>query len=283
MRILITGANGRLGASLVQKLHKRHEIIQTGKTELDITDWAATKRALQRSRPDLVLHPAAWTDVDGCARDPERAVLVNGYGSGHLAMATAAYGGAILYISSNEVFDGKRDTAYREYDPTAPVNPYGYSKWVGEQMVMRHNPHHVIVRTAWLFAHGGKNFVQTILNAAAAGKTLRVVTDEIANPTYTDDLAEAVVNLLETERYGTYHLVNEGACSRYDFARYILDHGGYANTPITPITQSEWERPSLPPLYSPLANHAARSLGITLRDWQSAVTAFMQKEHLQQA
>ena len=281
MRILITGANGRLGTNLVQQLHKQHEIIQTGKSELDITDWTATKRYMQRIRPDIVLHPAAWTDVDGCARDPERAVLVNGYGAGHLAIAAAAYGGAILYISSNEVFDGKNSIPYQEYDSPAPVNPYGYSKWVGEQMVMRHNPRHMIVRTAWLFAHGGKNFVQTILNAAAAGTPLRVVTDEVANPTYMNDLTEAIVSLIQTERYGTYHLVNEGACSRYDFARYILDHGGYASTEITAIKQSEWKRPSLPPLYSPLINHAGRSLGIILRNWQEAVNAFMEKEHRQ--
>jgi dTDP-4-dehydrorhamnose reductase len=279
MRILITGATGRLGTQLVQRLQK-HDLIQTSKNELDITDWHATRRFIDHTRPELVLHPAAWTDVDGCAREPERAVLVNGYGAGHVAMAAAAVGAAILYISSNEVFDGKAYTPYREYDPTAPTNPYAYSKWVGEQMVRSHNPRHMIVRTAWLFAHGGKNFIQTILNAAQAGKDLRVVQDEIGNPTYTNDLADATAALITIGRYGIYHFVNEGDCSRYDFARFILDSAGHSDTPITPITQADWQRPSNPPAYSALANDAGRSIGITLRLWQEAVTAFMEKEGL---
>jgi dTDP-4-dehydrorhamnose reductase len=279
MRILITGATGRLGTQLVQRLQK-HDLIQTGKNELDITDWHATRRFIDHTRPELVLHPAAWTDVDGCAREPERAVLVNGYGAGHVAMAAAAVGATILYISSNEVFDGKAYTPYREYDPTAPTNPYAYSKWVGEQMVRSHNPRHMIVRTAWLFAHGGKNFIQTILNAAQAGKPLRVVQDEIGNPTYTNDLADAAAVLITIGRYGIYHFVNEGDCSRYDFARFILDSAGHSDTPITPITQADWQRPSNPPAYSALANDAGRSIGITLRPWQEAVTAFIEKEGL---
>jgi dTDP-4-dehydrorhamnose reductase len=280
MRILITGAAGRLGGRLVEVLRAEHDVIGVDVAEFNIADWAAARAFVRAARPELILHPAAWTDVDGCARDPEQAIRVNGFGAQNMALAAADVGAAFLYVSSNEVFDGKARAPYREYDPTAPINPYGYSKWAGEQAVQRVNPRHYIVRTAWLFAHGGKNFIQTILNAAIAGKPLRVVVNEVANPTYNDDLVAAIARLIETERYGIYHFVNEGGCSRYDFARYVLDRAGYGDTPITPISSHMWPRPSTPPVYSPLANLAGKSVGITLRDWQAAVDAFLEKEGL---
>lgn len=276
MRILITGAAGRLGSSLKDYL-RAHTVIGADVADFDIANFAAAREFVAESRPDLVIHPAAWTDVDGCARDPEKAIRVNGYGAQNIALAAAAVDAAVMYISTNEVFDGKAERPYFEYDTPAPVNPYGYSKWVGEQVVTRATPRHYIVRTSWLFAHGGRNFIQTILDAAREGRPLRVVTDEIASPTYTEDLAEAIARLTETGRYGIYHLVNEGQASRYDFARHILDTSGY-NTHIEPITADQWVRASTPPRFSPLRNLTGAMLGITLRDWRSAVHAFMERE-----
>jgi dTDP-4-dehydrorhamnose reductase len=186
----------------------------------------------------------------------------------------------MLYVSTNEVFDGRAKQPYREYDVTNPINPYGYSKWVGERAILNINPRHYIVRISWLFAHGGKNFIQAILGAAQAGKPLRVVTNEVANPTYNDDMALAITHLIHTERYGIYHLVNEGACSRYQFARYFLTKAGYADTPIHPISSHQWPRPSTPPDYAALSNLAGKHIGITLRPWQEAVDAFLEKEGL---
>jgi dTDP-4-dehydrorhamnose reductase len=257
-----------------------HDAIGTSSVDLDVTDFAAVKAFARDARPDVIIHAAAWTDVDGCAADPDRAVQVNGFGAQHVALAAAEVGAALVYVSTNEVFDGESRQPYREYDVTQPVNAYGYSKWVGERAVMTLNPRHYIVRTSWVFAHGGKNFVQTMLNAAQAGKNLRVVTNEIASPTYNDDLAEAIVALIQTARFGVYHFTNAGACSRWQFARYILDRAGYADTPITPILSHQWQRPSTPPLYTPLANHAGRLVGIELRPWQSAVDAFLEREGL---
>ncbi|MCB9456199.1 MAG: dTDP-4-dehydrorhamnose reductase [Anaerolineaceae bacterium] len=286
MRIVVTGAAGRMGGQLVEVLNARgHEvsgvdIVGDQVETLDITDFAATRDFITARKPDIVIHPAAWTDVDGCARDPERAVLVNGFGTQHIALGAAAAGAAVLYISSNEVFDGTASQPYREYDMTHPINPYGYSKWVGERALADINPRHYIVRTAWVFAHGGKNFIQAILGAAAAGKRLRIVANEVANPTYNDDLVDALALLIETERYGIYHLTNEGYCSRYAFARYFLDKAGYADVPAEPIAGQEWQRLSTPPVYASLANHAGRHIGITLRPWQEAVDAFLEKEGL---
>jgi dTDP-4-dehydrorhamnose reductase len=280
MRILVTGALGRLGSCLIEALHPRHEIIAADVPEFDIADWAQTRAFIRHAQPDWVIHPAAWTDVDGCAKDPDKAIRINGLGAGNVAVAAAAVGAAVVYISSNEVFSGVDGREYGEYDMPAPVNPYGYSKYVGEVSVARATARHMIVRISWLFAHGGRNFLQAILSAAGAGKPLRVVTDEVANPTYAPDVAEAISALIETERYGSYHLTNEGYCSRYDFARYILDHAGYSHIPIEAITSDQWQRPSKPPPHSPLANHAARALGIRMRPWGDAVLAYLSAENL---
>jgi dTDP-4-dehydrorhamnose reductase len=280
MRILVTGAEGRLGSRLVDLLTNSHEVAGVDIGQFDITNFSAMQDCVADFQPELVIHPAAWTDVDGCARDPQRAIAINGYGAQNAAVAAQNVGASVLYVSSNEVFDGKRGRVYTEYDQPNPGNPYAYSKWVGERAVSSVNPNHYIVRTAWLFAHGGKNFIQSILNAATSGKRLRVVTDEIANPTYNDDVAAAIVQLINTGRYGTYHLVNEGSCSRYAFARYVLDRAGYQDTPIDPIARQEWARASFPPEYTPLANIAGRLIGVTLRSWQEAVNAFWEKEGL---
>ncbi len=281
MRVLVTGAAGRLGSRVVEVLNGRgHTALPADVPEFDIADFAATRAWIAAAQPDFVLHPAAWTDVDGCAREPDKAITINGLGAGNVAAAAADLGTPILYVSSNEVFDGKANHPYHEYDRTQPTNPYGYSKWVGEQAVVGVNPRHMIARTSWLFAHGGKNFIQTMLGAAAAGKTLRVVVNEIACPTYNDDLASALVSLMESGRWGVYHMVNEGYCSRYDFARYVLDHAGYADTPIERITSHAWARPSTPPEFTPLTNLAGKILGVQLRPWQAAVDAFLAKEGL---
>ena len=281
MHILITGAKGRLGSLLVEQERARgHRVTGVDLDEVDVADFRATRSFITRARPDLVIHAAAWTDVEGCARDPERALIINGYGAQHVALAAAEVDAPIFYISTNEVFDGERGAPYYEYDRTNPINPYAWSKWTGEQAVQRHAPRHYIVRTAWLFAHGGHNFVHAILNAAKAGKPLRVVTDEVANPTYTNDLARAIVTLAETGRYGVYHLVNAGASSRYDFARHVLDRAGYASSPIEPITHTAWTRLSTPPLCTPLYNSAGPLVGVTLRPWQEAVETFLGKEGL---
>ena len=278
MKIFITGAAGKLGRQLARQLMKDHNVIGADARKLDVTDYRACQRMIHDIAPDIVLHPAAWTDVDGCARNPRQALLINGVGAHNIAASAAQLDIPILYVSSNEVFDGRLNRPYTELDVPNPVNPYGYSKWYGERAVMQSNPRHYIVRTAWLFAHGGNNFVQAILKAAKAEKSLRVVTNEVANPTYASDVASAVAALIETQRYGSYHFVNEGAVSRWDFARRILDRSGFQDTPIERISRHEWQRPSLAPEYTELANIAGASIGIRLRPWQESLQAFLQAE-----
>jgi dTDP-4-dehydrorhamnose reductase len=279
MRILVTGADGRLGSQLVGLLRAdNHDLEAVDIGNMDITDTLSVNRVFARFQPELVLHCAALTAVDHCAEHPNEALRINGFGTQTIALACQKIDAALLYISTNEVFDGKNLRGYQEYDWPAPQNPYAYSKWVGEQVTRDLVRKHYIVRTSWLFAHGGQNFIQTILRLTREGRSLRVVVNEVSSPTYNNDLAEAIIRLIDTECYGIYHLVNEGYTSRYNFARRVLDMAGYTTMPIEPIALAEYPRPSRPPEYGILQNVAAARLGIKLRPWPEALAAFMEVE-----
>ncbi|HEC33139.1 MAG TPA: dTDP-4-dehydrorhamnose reductase [Chloroflexi bacterium] len=273
MRVFITGCKGQLGRALYAALPA--EILAgCDLPDLDITDQAAITAAIADFAPDVVIHAAAWTDVDGCARDPERAYRVNALGTQNVALACAQADAAMVYISTNEVFSGEAREPYREWDPPHPINPYGRSKAAGEWLVRHLLTRFYIVRTAWLYAPGGRNFPHRILQLADERSRLQVVTDEVGNPTYAPDLAAALAALIRTEAYGVYHLTNTGYCSRYDFAREILRLGGRENMSVEPITLADFQRASTPPRFAPLANTAAAALGITLRPWQDALAEF---------
>ncbi len=279
MKVLVTGAKGRLGQQLIARLPEPYQVVATDIDELDFTQAAHVADMMDTIQPDLVVHCGALTAVDACAEDPAEAVRVNGYGTKNLALACLRHQAALVYISTNEVFDGTNNDRYWEYDATHPINAYGHSKWLGEQFIRDHLQRFFIVRTSWLFAHGGRNFIQAILSRAESGQALRVVVNEVAAPTYTNDLAQGVVDLIATDTYGIYHLVNSGRASRWAFAREILDLAGYADTPIEKIAAAEFPRPSTPPEYSVLGNQAAAHLGITLRPWQDALRAFLAEEN----
>src|SRR5262245_2015013 len=220
MRIAITGANGQLGRALQQALGREHDIIALGHDELELGRPDCFDR-LRATGADLVIHPAAYTHVDDCARDPELAYRVNGLGTQYIALACRELGAPLVYVSTNEVFDGMATAPYLEYDQAAPINAYGRSKWAGEQAVRELLNRFYIVRVAWLFG-GERNFVRTLLHLATSGGTLSMVADEIGSPTYAPDAAAAISQLIRQPFYGTYHLVNEGACSRFNFAAAIL-------------------------------------------------------------
>ncbi len=284
MRVFITGDKGQLGRALHTALAAdsaaSHVVAGADLPEVDITDRAAIAAAICGFAPEAVIHCAAWTDVDGCARDPEQAFRANALGTQNVALASVAAGAALLHVSTNEVFDGTAAEPYREWDAPHPINPYGRSKAAAEWLVSHLTQRFCIVRTAWLYAAGGRNFPHRIIQLAdevLAGKrpALRVVTDELSNPTYVPDLAAAIVELLAAGACGIYHLTNAGVCSRYDFACEILRLSSRAGVTVEPITLAEFARPSTPPRYAPLANTAAAALGIRLRPWQAALAEFL--------
>ena len=272
MRTLITGHRGQLGRALLRRLP---EAVGIDLPEVDICDAAALGRVFDAERPELIFHCAAMTDVDGAARDPALAYRSNGLGTQNVALAAAAAGAALVYLSSNEVFDGARRGAYYEFDATNPVNAYGRSKLAGEWFASHLLTRFYVVRTAWLSAPGGRNFVHRVLQQAEAQGRLRVVTDEVANPTFVEDLVEALLKLVASEHYGLYHLTNAGYCSRYEFASQILEMSGRRDVPIEPITLADYPRASTPPPFTALANTTAAALGITLRPWQAALEEFL--------
>ncbi|NMC03021.1 MAG: dTDP-4-dehydrorhamnose reductase [Chloroflexi bacterium] len=274
MRMVLTGHKGQLGRALLPLL-AGHEVAGVDLPEYDITDRGALRAAIRDFRPDLILHPAAMTDVEGCARDPDLAYRVNGMGTQNVALAAAEVGAEMLYVSTNEVFDGQATEPYHEWAPRNPINAYGRSKLAGEWYVQNLLTRFFIVRTAWLYAPGGRNFPHRILQLADERGSLKVVADEVGNPTYVVDLARAIAALIETHAYGVYHAVNAGAASRYDFAREILRLSGRESIPVEPLALAEFQRASTPPAYAPLANNAAAALGITFRPWQAALAEFL--------
>jgi dTDP-4-dehydrorhamnose reductase len=274
MRILITGGLGQLGRALQPAL-KDHAVTIVDLPEVDITDRPATEAAVAGARAELVIHCAAYTDVDGCARDPALAYRVNGLGTQNVALACQKAGAIMLHVSTNEVFAGDRLDGYEEWMPLNPVNPYGRSKAAAEVHVSRILSRYYIVRTAWLYAAGGRNFIHAILQRARESGQLRVVVDEIGCPTYAADLAQAIAQLISTDQYGIYHFVNSGACSRWAFAREILRLAGLTQVTNTPIFSREFKRASSPPVFGVLHNIAGVALGIALRPWQDALADYM--------
>lgn len=276
MRVFITGIRGQLGQSLRRALAD-HELSGIDLPECDITDRPSIESAIVAAAPEVVIHCAAMTDVDGCARDPQAAYRVNGLGTQNVALACQRTDAALLYLSTNEVFDGTAGRPYLEFDAPNPVNPYARSKVAGEWYT-RHLPaRFYVVRTSWLYAPGGRNFSNPhrIVQLADERGRLRVVTDEVSSPTCATDLAQAVGQLISSGQYGVYHFVNEGACSRFDYVREVLRLAGRAALPVEPTTLAAYQRDSTPPRYAPLANVAGAAIGIRLRPWQEAVAEFI--------
>jgi len=275
VRVLVTGAKGQLGVELLDVLGRDHDVVGLDLPELDITSAEAT-RVIADTRPAWVVHAAAWTDVDGCERDPERALLVNGEGTRRVAEACRAVGAGLVYLSTDYVFDGRKGAPYLEADPVSPLSAYARSKVAGEDAVRANAPRWAITRTAWLFGVSGKNFVKTIVEKAAAGGPLRVVDDQVGSPTYARDLAEAIAELVSRELSGIYHLTNAGSCSWCAFTRAILEEAGLAHVAVAPMTTAELGRPAPRPALSVLANHAWVAAGMRpLRPWREALSAML--------
>jgi len=283
MRILITGANGMLGQDLAPLLAVRHDVLASTHADCDITDPVAVNRVISEASPRLVINCAAMADVDGCERDPQRAMAVNARGAGNLARAAESVGARVFQISTDYVFDGEKHTPYTEQDPVNPLSVYGHSKLEGERMVLysasRPSPH-LIIRTSWLYGRHRSNFVDKTVANARAGKPIIAVTEQISCPTWTVHLAGKIAELTEKPASGILHLAGSGECSRFEMTQYIVSKLGpdilRMPAEIVATTWAKINPPARRPVYTAMTSTRFAELGIApLAGWRSAVSSYL--------
>jgi len=275
VKLLVTGAGGMLGRAVVERaIGLGHDVHAATRAELDVTDAAAAQRVLREVCPAAVVHCAAYTDVDGAECNWTLAEAVNARGAGNVAAAADEVGARIVHVSTDYVFDGsKRDEPWVESDPVAPLGVYGDTKLAGEQLVAAANPSHAIVRTAWLFGSGGKNFVDTMLALGAARDEVSVVTDQVGCPTWTGHLAGALVELAERpQETGVHHVAGAGQCSWNELALEIFEQAGI-ECRVLPATSDQFVRPARRPAYSVLGSE--RRDPVVLAPWQRGLAEYL--------
>lgn len=279
-RVLITGARGLLGTPTARMFAALEgvNVLAAGHGELDITNHNDVRSCLEVFRPDLVINCAAFTKVDACESESDRAERVNGHGAGIVAEAAAAVNARLIHISTDYVFDGASTQPYRAEAPPAPAEllcAYGRSKLLGERLVQTKHPSPLIVRTAWVYGEDGPCFPRTILRLAAERPELRVVSDQTGSPTYAADLAGALVALAQRGATGIVHVTNGGQCTWYEFACEIVRLAGMT-TKVIPIATEEYPLPARRPKYSVLDNQKYVEIaGAPLRSRREAIAAFM--------
>ncbi len=283
MRVLVTGAGGQLGLDLLDHCRDTgDEVVGLAHADLDVADEAAVVAAVRDHRPDVVMHTAAWTNVDGCEQDPDRAHRVNALGSWWVARACHEAGATMVMVSTDYVFEGEARLAgdgtpmpWTEFDPIQPLNAYGRSKAAGEQLVRQALREHHIVRTAWVCGARGGNFVRTMLRVGREQGQARVVDDQVGSPTFTRDLAAALREVAVSGRHGTWNRTNTGSCSWYELAGAIYETAG-VDVDLSPMSSDELERPAPRPAYSVLSDRHATAAGLTpLPHWRDGLAAML--------
>ncbi len=273
MKIALTGSDGMLGRE-IENAFKEVELVSFTLRDFDVTDLDKTLSVIKETKPAYVIHSAAYTDVDGCEHDPEKAFLVNGIGTRNVVMACEEIQCPLIYMSSDFVFDGMKKEPYNEWDSPNPLNRYGVSKLMGENYVTSLTNRFYIVRTSWLYGKRGKNFVDTIDRFLSEKKELKVVNDQVGSPTFAFDLAKKLKELIG-KGYGTYHLTNTSHCSWYEFAVEIARLRS-SRTRIIPVTSEEYKLPAKRPAYSVLNNTMLKLEGLyELRHWKEALQAYL--------
>jgi len=275
MRVTVLGASGLLGQALMRQW-KGDEVIGLSSRDVDIRNVQSLEMKLDQTRPECIVLCAAYTDVDGCERDPEFAFSVNRDGAAHVAKAAKRAGARLLFLSTDYVFDGKKTTPYETDDSRNPLSVYGRSKAEAEVRVIELLPDCCIVRTSWLFGTGGRCFPDTILKLAANRPTLDVVNDQCGCPTYVLDLANAIVELCRKQAHGIVHATNTGECSWFEFACEIVNRSGL-KTEVRPVSSPQMRRPAPRPAYSVLSPKSLRRLGISMPTWHDALLRYLQE------
>lgn len=290
MKILITGSKGQLGSELkdiletgtseignINEAYKLAESTFVDINELDITNFNEVNKFINELRPDIIINCAAKTDVDNCEKDYISSMKINAIGPRNLAICSEKVGSKLIHISTDYVFGGDNDRPYCEWDLCNPLGIYGKSKLQGEKYVIENCRKYFIIRTSWLYGYKGKNFVKTMIGLMNKLEMIKVVNDQVGNPTNANDLAYHILKIALTEEYGIYHCTGEGECSWYDFACKIKEYGKY-NSEVVPCTSEEFKTPTKRPSYSSLRNLMLEStVGNEMRQWDEALKSFISK------
>lgn len=274
--ILVTGANGQLGTQIVNLLKtKLYNVVGFNKEELDIANFEKVNKVVKQINPSVIIHCAAYTKVDLAESEPDHAFLVNGIGTRNMVVASEKQGSKFVYISTDYVFDGNANEPYNEFSITSPTSVYGKSKLAGENFVKHLHSKFFIIRTSWLYGLSGNNFVKTMVQLGRERKEITVVDDQFGCPTNALDLAECIISIIQTEKYGTYHVSNSGYCSWYEFATAIFDELNM-NVNLKPCKTKDFPRPAKRPAYSVLDHMSIRLNQVgKMRHWRLALKEFL--------
>ena len=271
MKICILGGSGQLGYELSKDLEKLDfDIVSLRRKDLDITNLDSCYEILNSIRPEFVIHAAAYTDIDGCEKTPDLAYSVNTSGTENITKAVEKIGTKLIYVSTDHVFDGVKGSSYNEYDTPNPINVYGMSKYNGELIVKKNLEKYFIVRTSSIFGHRSKNLIKAITNLTNTNTILNIISDQKRSPTYSADFSTALIQLLNNEDYGIYHLVNKGSCSWYEFVQYIFKIKEM-EVKVVPINSKDLQLMAKRPENISLNN----SSYIRLRSWEEAVEEYL--------
>lgn len=278
MKVLVTGANGQLGYDVVKELRKRNlEVIGVDKDEMDITDKEETLNVLTEHQAEAVIHCAAYTAVDAAEDQMDLCRKINVDGTRNIAEVCKTMDIPMMYISTDYVFDGEGTTPWEPDDERNPLNIYGQMKYEGELVVEKLLEKHFIVRISWVFGQNGKNFVKTMLSLGEKHKEISVVSDQFGSPTYTSDLAVLLVDMIQSERYGSYHATNEGICSWSEFAEEIFRQAGLT-VKVNPVGSSEFPTKAKRPKNSRMSKEKLKRNGFKeLPSWEDALSRYLEE------
>lgn len=287
MKALITGGNGMLGSALAPLLvESQYEVFLTDTISLsnnaqflDIRDYAQVKLYIEKVKPDIIFHLAAETNVDRCELEPDHAFKTNVLGTKNIALACKEYNITMVYISTCGVFDGKKSSGYRESDIPSPISVYTKSKYEGEKEVQRLLSKYFIFRAGWMMGGGKKDkkFVAKIVELSKTQKILNVVNDKRGSPTFTKDFSEAIIKVIITDKFGLYHVTNEGAATRYDIACKIIEYLGKTDVLVKPIGSDEFPLPAPRPDSEVAENYNLKTLNIKIRPWTEALKEYLEE------
>lgn len=277
MKVLVTGGKGQLGVDVTTILqNKLYEVYSFGKDELEITDAQKVFSVFDEIKPDIVVHAAAYTQVDKAEEDEDRAFAVNAIGTRNLAVACEKHNAKMIYISTDYVFDGNTQRPYHEFSLTNPLSVYGKSKLAGEHYVQNLSSKYFILRTSWVYGKYGNNFVKTMLAIAKDRSEINVVNDQYGSPTYSVDLANFISIIMNSELYGIYHFSNSGYCSWYEFAKAIFELANLEHIKVNPVTTFDFPRPAPRPAFSVMDHMTMRNSGFGYtRHWKEALEDFI--------